>query len=38
MLKSENEGALLCCGTKPDESIEQHGFVKGHAYTVVILG
>lgn len=35
MLKDENAGALLACGTKSDSSIEQFGFVSGHAYTIV---
>lgn len=36
MLKNFREGALLCCGTRGnDASIEDLGFVKGHAYTIV---
>ena len=37
MLKCDNEGALLACGTKADDSVENFGFVKGHAYTIVII-
>ena len=35
MWEADQNGAIFCCGTKGDESIEKYGFVKGHAYTVV---
>jgi hypothetical protein len=36
MLSNFKEGALLCCGTRGnDPKIEDLGFVKGHAYTIV---
>ena len=35
MLRDFNNGALLCCGTKSDKSVEDYGFVLGHAYTIV---
>lgn len=36
MLTSFKAGALLCCGTRGDDpKIEEVGFVKGHAYTIV---
>ena len=37
MLKDENNGALLACGTKGDPEVENFGFVSGHAYTIVNL-
>ena len=37
MLRCDQNGALLACGTKSDSAIEQFGFVKGHAYTIVIF-
>lgn len=37
MLDLYNKGALICCGTKGDASIENEGFVKSHAYTIVII-
>jgi hypothetical protein len=36
MLANFRAGALLCCGTHGDGNIEELGFVKGHAYTIVI--
>jgi hypothetical protein len=36
ILDNFRKGSLLCCGTKGnDPSIEDLGFVKGHAYTIV---
>ena len=35
MLKDEQNGALLACGTKSDPEVENFGFVLGHAYTIV---
>lgn len=37
MLINDKNGALLACGTKSDANIEEHGFVKGHAYTIVSI-
>jgi hypothetical protein len=37
MLVNFRQGALLCCGTKGDASIEEQGFVRGHAYTIVLI-
>ncbi len=37
MIENFNSGSLLCCGTKGDAAIEAQGFVKGHAYTIVLL-
>ena len=35
MLSAYNEGSILCCGTKADQSCEKAGLVLGHAYTVM---
>jgi hypothetical protein len=35
MWEAYSKGAILCCGTKGDASVEKYGFVKGHAYTIV---
>jgi hypothetical protein len=35
MMQAGSEGAIMCCGTKSDSSIEQRGLVLGHAYTLV---
>lgn len=35
MWEAYSKGAILCCGTKGDDSVEKYGFVKGHAYTIV---
>ena len=37
MVDADNEGSILCCGTKADPSCEKAGLVLGHAYTVVIF-
>ena len=37
MLEDERNGALFCCGTTGEDSIEKLGFVKGHAYSIVPL-
>jgi hypothetical protein len=36
MIELYSKGALICCGTKSDPSIEPDGFVKSHAYTIVL--
>ena len=35
MNNAYKNGAVLCCGTKADPSVEKAGLVLGHAYTVV---
>jgi hypothetical protein len=35
MMQAGSDGAIMCCGTKSDQSIEQKGLVLGHAYTLV---
>jgi hypothetical protein len=36
MWSAYEKGGILCCGTKGDDDIEKYGFVKGHAYTIVL--
>jgi hypothetical protein len=35
MVQENNQGSILCCGTKGDASVEKAGLVLGHAYTIV---
>ena len=37
MVESDERGGLLACGTKSDPDVENYGFVKGHAYTIVLF-
>jgi calpain-15 len=37
ILEDEQQGGLFCCGTLNEDRIEDLGFVKGHAYSIVLL-